>query len=398
MLGTEQNQQQAERLMEHLKILCNQIGPRPATSREERRAAEYIRQYLETTGIDDIRDQFFTSPDSLGWTFLPTWMLGISSGMFDGKFGKLFGGVRLLFAAKSLRDALLNKQPSYISLLAQGASQNVIARIAPSGDVRRRVFLVANLDTSKHRNSLPVGIPGLTRPLYTATLGLLAAAGLSMIVDDLRGKRDKNKLQLLASAVSAVGMGMWLWDATQPYVEGANDNASSVAALLALGAQLHAQPLAHTEVTLLFTGCAEAGAVGIENYLDQYAPPRYNSTFINLEMVGAGRLGYVAQHGASLFSTYRPSPQITVTAAQVARDNPALRVNGVDLPLVDEMASIVARGYEAITIAGYDDHEEPSHWHRASDMIAGIEADTLVRATDYTAKLLQALDSKAASE
>src|SRR5690606_35769152 len=121
----------------------------------------------------------------------------------------------------------------------------------------------------------------------------------------------------------------------QPYVEGANDNGSGVAALLALGTQLHAQPLEHTEVTLLFTGCAEAGAVGIESFLENDAPPRSDSTFINLQMVGAGRLGYVTQHGASLVTSYRPSPQITVTAAQVARDNPALRVHGVDLPLVD---------------------------------------------------------------
>src|SRR5690606_23043340 len=146
----------------------------------------------------DIRDQFFTSPDSLGWTFLPAWLLGLSSGLFSGRLGKVFGGVRLLLAASTLRDALLNRQPDYMALLAQGASQNVIARIPPRGDVRRRVFLVAHLDTGKHRNSLPIGVPGLTRPLYTASLALLAAAGLSMIVDGLGGKRSSNRLQGLA--------------------------------------------------------------------------------------------------------------------------------------------------------------------------------------------------------
>jgi hypothetical protein len=112
-------------------------------------------------------------------------------------------------------------------------------------------------------------------------------------------------------------------------------------------------------------------------------------------MVGAGRLGYASQEGASAFSSVRPTPQLTVLAANIARENPALRVNGVDLPLLSELTPILQRGYEAITIAGYDDHNEPVAWHRAADMSAGIESDTLVRASQYAWEIVQALDKKA---
>jgi acetylornithine deacetylase/succinyl-diaminopimelate desuccinylase-like protein len=395
MLATNPTHLQAERLMEHLKVLTQQIGPRPATSRQERRAAEYARQILESLGVEDIRDQFFTSADSAGWSFIPLWALGLTSGLFGGRLGKIFGGLRLLYAAKSLRDVLLQRQPPYLSLLAQGASQNVIARMAPSGDVKQRVYLIAHLDTSRQRYSMPVPLSGITRIKYTSAIALLGLAGASMIADSAGGKKSRNKLQLFASLTSLVGLAAALYDETQPYVEGANDNASGVAALLALASQLSAQPLANTEVTLLFTGCAEPGAVGISKFLDEYAPPRHNSVFINLQMVGAGRLGYASQEGASAFSSVRPTPQLTVLAANIARENPAYRVNGVALPLMSELTPVLQRGYEGITIAGYDDHNEPVAWHRTSDMSAGIEADTLVRATQYTWSLLQALDGKA---
>ena len=45
---------QAERLMTHMRALCNEIGPRPPTSVQERRAAEYVRGVLAELGIQDI--------------------------------------------------------------------------------------------------------------------------------------------------------------------------------------------------------------------------------------------------------------------------------------------------------------------------------------------------------
>lgn len=395
MLGTEQNSLQAERLMEHLKVLCDQIGPRPATSRQERRAAEYARQYLEAAGIEDVRDQFFSSPDSAGWSLTPWWLLGAVAALFGGRFGKLAGGVGVLVAAKSLRDALLQRPSPFTALMAQGASQNVIARIAPSGAIRQRIVLMAHLDTGRQRFALPLAMPGLTRPIYSTALGLLGLAGAGMLVGGLVGRKRQSGVQLLGASVAALGAALTATDEAQPYVEGANDNASGVAVLLGLAAYFKANPLAHTEVTLLFTGCAEAGATGIHQYLAHEAPPRDETTFINLEMVGAGSLGYARLEGASLLSSYRPSPQVTVLAAAIARDTPELRASGVDLPLVDELAPVLAQGYEAITIAGYDDHGEPTHWHRTSDRIAGIEADTLARAAQYTLKIAQALDASA---
>ncbi|MEZ4554324.1 MAG: M28 family metallopeptidase [Dehalococcoidia bacterium] len=48
----------AERAMEHLRVLAGDIGSRPATTAEERRAAEYIQQQLEAAGYRVTLEEF----------------------------------------------------------------------------------------------------------------------------------------------------------------------------------------------------------------------------------------------------------------------------------------------------------------------------------------------------
>ena len=395
MEQTEFESLSAERLLGHVRVLCGEIGARPATSRGERRAAEYVRGALEDAGLADIRDQFFTSPETIGWSFLPQAATGVIAPLLGGRLGKLAGGLALLLGARAFRAALTLQPPPYQPLVAQGTSQNVIARIAPSGAVERRAFLVAHLDSGKERLLAPLPARGLTRPLNTLVIALTALAGLSMLADALRGKRGVGGLQQLTVAVSALGLAGILFDEGRPHVEGANDDASGVAVLLGIAQVLAARPLAHTEVHLVFTGCEEAGAVGIESYLRQYAPPAYNSAWIEVDMVGAGRLCYATKQGLSAFDEVRSTPRLTALAAQVARDRPSLGVSGRDLVLIDGLANVARRGYECIAVSGADDEGFPPNWRRATDTVERIAPDTLARAARYVWALLGALDAQA---
>lgn len=396
MQQTHANALQAERLLEHLNVLCKQIGARPPTSREERRAAEYVRQILETLGIEDVTEQHFASPESLGWFFIPYTAIAAVAPLFGGTLGKLVGGGALLWMAKQFREALFLRQPPYIAPLAQGTSQNVIARIPPAGEVKQRVYVIGHLDSNKQRFMGPLPVRSLTKPMNTLAVIVAALTGASMIVDALAGRKKMNGLQWLAATMGMGALAGLLFDETQPFVEGANDNASAVAVLLGIAETAARQPLQHTEINLLFTGCEEAGDIGIEAFLREYAPPLYNTYWIDHEMVGAGRLCYVTKAGISYVSEYRPAPQITALAAKVAREHPELRVTGKDMLFVDEVSPLVTRGYEAICIAGYDDQGYGANWHRTSDTLENIEGDTLQRAARYTWHLMQAIDERGA--
>lgn len=385
MLETDQTSLQAEGMLRHIDTLRRQIGPRPPTSRNERRAAEYVHQTLAALGIDDVRDQFFTSPETSGWLAAPWLFLGAVAPLLGGRFGQLAGGAAMLAAAKGLIDALWLRQPGYIRLLAQGASQNVVARIAPTGEIKRRLFLVAHLDTGRPRR--------VSRLNNTVDIALAGVAGVTMLAGALTNRRRRTSAQWLASAAWGFGAAALVIDEMQESTAVANDNASGVAVLLSLAEALAAEPLAETEVILLFTGCAEAGAVGLQSYLSRFAPPRYNTTWINVAGVDTIHLCYASRQGASAMTSYRPTPQITALAARVARERPGLRVSGQDMDGVDEVAPLIEHGYEAIGVYGYSDPAQPTQWHEAPDAVAGIEAETMTRAAHYVWRLAQALDA-----
>lgn len=183
-------------------------------------------------------------------------------------------------------------------------------------------------------------------------------------------------------------------DETQPHIEGANDNATAVAVLLGIAEALQAQPLQHTEVTLLFTGCEEVVCVGMENYLQRFAPPRQDTYWIDLEMVGTGDLCYVTRHGMSHLSEYYPAVEMVSLAAKTANQQPELGVTGKDMLILEEIANLRRRGYKAICLAGYDERGFLPNWHRLSDNLENIEPDTLNRAARYTWALIQEIDQE----
>jgi hypothetical protein len=175
-----------------------------------------------------------------------------------------------------------------------------------------------------------------------------------------------------------------LYDEFQPHVEGANDNATTVSVLLSIAEALQNQPMQHSEVVLLFTGCEEVGCVGMEHYLQQFTPPVENTFWIDIERVGAGNLCYVTRHGISYLSAYQPHPRLIGLAEQVARQHPELDFTAREMTMLEEIANLRRRGPQAICLAGYNAQGMLPNWHRLSDRLENIEPDTLSRAARYT--------------
>jgi Zn-dependent M28 family amino/carboxypeptidase len=230
------------------------------------------------------------------------------------------------------------------------------------------------------------------RPFLTSSLLLAVLGGVSLLADFLRGRREIAWWQWLMSGALFSGVLGDLFDEAQPHIEGANDNATAVAVLLGIAEALQTQPLQHTEVALLFTGCEEVVCVGMENYLQRFAPPRQGTYWIDLEMVGTGNLCYVTGHGTSHLSEYYPAAEMVSLAAKTARQHPELDVTGKDMLILEEVANLRRRGYKAICLAGYDERGFLPNWHRLSDNLENIEPDTLSRAARYTWALIQEVD------
>ncbi|MFN8530437.1 MAG: M28 family peptidase [Anaerolineae bacterium] len=310
-----------ERLIAHIQVLAQQIGPRPPGSAKEHRALEYVCDRLQTLGITDVREQMFKSPPSNQPAVLPYVGLGLVSLLLMRAQNGLrwLGGIGLIGALLGLRNALLKKPSPFYPLIATAESHNLIARIEPHGDLTGFVIFTAHLDTTEHNT-------------------------------------------------------------------GADDNASGVAVLLELAADLQANPLEHTEVVLLFTGGSTAGASGIHAYIDQYAPPKDFTTFINVIHVGGreSSLSYLSSAGIPAFAEVHPAPRITALVNRLANRHPEYGVYPRTATNIDEMGALRARGFEAITLAGIPrggntptsiDHLSPEVMQRALRFVKLILAD-----------------------
>ncbi len=386
----------AERLMAHMRALCKDIGPRPPTSPQERQAAEYVRQTLADLGIEAAQEQRFKSVSTFGWVTVPTLAaasLAMPLARLGGLLGKLAGGLVLLGGTWTLRNMSLVKPQPLAKLAPRGESQNVVAVIPPAGETKRRLYLVGHLDSNKQRFLFPLPIPALERIANAAAMLAAVLGGLSLLVDVLRGRRKLSWWQWLLGLSPVSLLPMMALDETQPYIEGANDNATAVSILLGMAEVLQEQPLQHTEVRLLFTGCEEVGCVGMEAYLETFSPSPADSYWIDLEMVGTGGLCYVTRHGINYLAQYQPSPTMVALAARAAQKHPELAVSGKDMLMVEEIANLVRHGQKAVCIAGYDEAGFLPNWHRVSDTLENIEPDTLARAAQYTWALMHEVDA-----
>lgn len=388
---------QAGQLMVHMTALCKTIGPRPPTSDQERRAAEYVKGVLKTLGIQQVREQAFKSQNSLGWIAIPGMVLGVLAmpvAAMGEAWSKLLGAGLLFIGVLCTWNMITAVPPFFQKLIARWDSQNVIATLPPSAEKKRRLFLIGHLDSNRQRFLAPPPTPQMMKSSMMFMYGISAMGILSLLLGALLGWDGIAWWQWAIMILLILTLIGTITEEFQPYIEGANDNATAVSTLLGVGAALRDSPLKNTEVVLLFTGCEEVPCVGMESYLQAFPEPKETSYWIDLEMVGTGNLCYVTQHGIG-YPGYKPHPEMVQLASQAASKNPALKVIGKPMLILEEVANLRRRNHRAICIAGYNEQGYLPNWHRVSDRLENIEPATLERAACFTWALMQEIDALA---
>ena len=62
--------------------------------------------------------------------------------------------------------------------------------------------------------------------------------------------------------------------------------------------------------------------------------------------------------------------------------------------ILEEVANLRNKGYNAICLAGYNEKGYLPNWHRRSDNLENIEPETLLRANKFTLALLHEIDEQ----
>ena len=376
--------------------------PRGSTTAAEAQAAEYARQQLVALGAQEVSVQPFQGLRSI-WLFMALvfglalvghaafWLLRPALGdlaallVFVSAFG-LSGW--MLWRKFAFRGYPLR------SLLPHGPSQNVVATMPPSGEVRQRVVLVGHLDSHRavfwFANDWLVTFFALSEPL--AIYGVYAAP-LFYVLATLTGWAF---FGWLGAALALVHFATWFTGVTAdlgPYSPGANDNASAVGTALALAERLRQEPLQHTEVWLALTGCEETGCDGLVAFLQANREVLKDALLLDFELVGIGeQLVYLRDEGA--VRRRRIPPEVERLVQEVGGPFGLRPASTLTTGAFTEAGTAWEYGFKAVCLlAQRKGSPLMPEWHRLTDAAGRLEPEAMGRVHDLAWAILQKIDA-----
>ncbi|MFL5801017.1 MAG: hypothetical protein ACJ8CR_04670 [Roseiflexaceae bacterium] len=367
--------------------IANAIGPRGPTSLGEAQAAAYIDGRLRLAGLRVSADPF-RAPRSAGaggpLLALPAL---VSVVLYYGlPLPSLFLALWGLAVA-----VVLLRRPGMALLAQRRPSQNVIATRAASGKPRRRVVLLAPLDSPPVMGRLARLLADDLRSQIgcVAAYGLLALFAVLAWFGPLEVRRAWWYAQFVPTVYLCVLGGLGLWLLRAPATPGAVSHAGALAVLLASAEELTS--LEQTELWAVALGASASGA-GLADFLRRYPFDREMTLFVGVEGVGAGNLCYVTREGVL---RERPADPLLLQLAAAADTADSL-INAEPRPYRRELtaaARLRRTGRHALTIACLGADGETPYRGSREDTPAAIDPQTLDRAMRLIVGLVRQIDS-----
>jgi hypothetical protein len=375
--------------MRHIRELAGSIGPRPATSREERRAADYVALELEEFA-DEVAVEEFGGLKTFVWMYV---LLFATAALASLTFST---GVMLTFALTLVVLVFMvqeiNAKGILWDMMKKADSANVVGVIEATDTPKRRMVIVANHDSGKD---------GLFFDRkWQAKFGQLVTSGMSIIVLQttfvLLGLfvgpvRWLSILFLfIAAAEVAVIAVLLTHNRRGSFSPGANDNASGVATLIEVGRKLAADRLPDTEVWLVSTGCGRAVRSGMMGFLRRHWTEVKYDTFLVLNHVGAGTLKYTLSEG--LIKVYPCDPDLINQARALAEEHPAWTLSETTAKNeATDIVPLLANGIRAIGLRGEDATGVGVAARLPEDTPDVIDEDTMESAIEFSEALVRAV-------
>jgi Peptidase family M28 len=353
---------------------------RPSASDGERRAAEWlVAQFAELGAEARIEAE---PAHGTYW-----WPLGIGAALGALGAAAALRGRRLLGAllgavgAAGIADDFPPGRRRLRRVLPQRTTYNVLCELGDP-DAERTIVLVAHHDAAHSGLVFHPGMPPLadrlgliersdtSPPLMAPVIGgpVLALLGA------LSGWRPLARLGLLLGVGSAAAMAEI---AARDVVPGANDNGTSVVALLALARRLREQPPEGIRAILLSTGSEESFSEGMKAFGERHFPqlPRESTFFLCLESIGSPHLLVLRGEGFLKMNEYPPRALAFMDGLAEELGIwvfPNLRLrNGTD------GLEALAAGYESAVLAGCTDLKQPANYHWPNDVAANVDFSTV---------------------
>ena len=370
-----------DRLREQLEEL-ERIERRSA-SEGERRAAEWLVERFAETGAE-ARIEAEPAHGTYWWPLGLGACLGALGAIAALRGRRLLGTILGALGAAGIADDFPPGRRRLRRVLPKRTTYNVLCELGPA-DAERTVVVVAHHDAAHSGLVFHPQIPlvadrlGLIERSDTgpALMAPVVGGPLLAALGALTGRRLLAKLGLLLSLGSAAAMAEI---GSREVVPGANDNGTSVVALLALAQRFTEEPPRGVRLILLSTGAEESFSEGMKAFGERHFPslPQESTFFLCLEAIGSPHL--LVLRGES-FLKMREYPARSLALMDGLAEElgiwlfPNLRLhNGTD-----GMESMAA-GYETASLCGCTDLKQPANYHWPNDLAENVDFGTVADA------------------
>ena len=297
----------AKKARQHIEVLAEHIGARPAGSIQEQQACDYLAGVLNQLGYEiELQPIAFAPYSPLSLPFLLTALVLGASGWLIPIMPWLVIWLPLwmMILPQASRIWVQQRKPSK-------ASANLFAYRPNKVNAIPKIILSAHIDSAAalpFRNPLILKGYSQAMDIIQRIAWMVAALALLQWIGFSAGNAFVIAVAILASLA---GFGLLVTqlltisqyqksktgNLSASYSPGANDNASGVGVLLAL-AEAFAQGEVAEQVALLFTSAEESGLYGARAFCANHENWRHNTFVICLDMVGRGEdLYYVQREG-----------------------------------------------------------------------------------------------------
>jgi hypothetical protein len=370
---------------------------RPSASEGERRAAEWLVERFAELGAE-ARIEAERAHGTYWWPLGIGAVLGALGGIAALRGRRLPGALLGALGAAGIADDFPPGKRRLRRPLPTRTTYNVVCELGPA-DAERTVVVIAHHDAAHSGLVFHPALPriadrlGLVEgqdtspPLMAPVFGgpILAALGA------LTGSRLLAKLGVFLGLGSAAAMAEI---GARDAVPGANDNGTSVVALLALAERFLAEPPDGIRVILLSTGSEESFSEGMKGFGERHFPrlPRHSTFFLCLEGLGSPHLLVLRGEG---FLRMREYPREALALMDGLAEEmgiwlfPNLRLhNGTD-----GMESLGA-GYQTAVLAACNELKQPAYYHWHDDVSENVDFDTVADAVRFAEATIRRLDER----
>jgi hypothetical protein len=380
--------------LERIQFLSEEIGPRGPTGAGERKGAEYAQSEFTKFGLNPVWETFKSARS----IFLPH-LIG-SLGMLIAFIIFPLGGTTTAVIAALLSILVLATELMelgfqnnlYRLILPKGESQNVHVVIPPSREHTGDLVIIGHLDSQR--------TPFIFRsPKHVKFYDNFVTVVFITFI-----------LQVVLYSLSVFFPWSWVWYATiptaicsillaaicieadaTPFTAGANDNATAAGMVLTLAEQLAKNPLEHTRVWAVCTGCEEVQHYGMIDFYWRHLGDLKNPKALVFEMLGCAGPAWLTREG--IIVPFKADPGLVGIVESLAKEHPEwgaypAKISGGNT----EMADAVRNKIPAIALFGMTPEGIAPYWHQKADTFDKMDPEVMERTWEFTRALIREID------